>query len=320
MANFKFTKDIVDDVLFRAGERTDGSSEFQDQALIYVNRAWQAVWMGGEEIDPTIREDWLWLRKLGVMVLSAGITDGSAATTKGSATITFSVPPVVSVTGYYFRVKGWQDVYTVTAHTANSPTATIDGAWTGPTTVGSQYDLFRLNYDLPSDFLKMNGPFYCRSVAQAYPWIPAWIDGMDLEAIKQMWPADRIVAGVPSAFAFNSVNNVRFNVYPLDTLRVEFDYTFEPAALTYSGSEEPAIPHQYRKTLADAALAFLYLDKNDDRATIVGAVAKAGLQGMARDNRAKRQAISQTFGKIYPRIGQLTRSTPFRTSGGLIVG
>src|SRR5438445_3836993 len=113
MANFTFTADLLTDVLFRAGEPTDGSSEFTTQAMIYINRAWEAIWMGGEEIDPTIREDWLWLRKLGTFVLSAPITDGSVSTTKGNATITFSVPPTISVAGYYFRVKGWQDVYVV---------------------------------------------------------------------------------------------------------------------------------------------------------------------------------------------------------------
>src|SRR2546428_10576616 len=138
MANFTFTSDILADVLFRAGEPTDGSSDFAAQALVYVNRAWQAIWTGGEEIDDTIREDWLWLRRLGVLVLDAPITDGSVSTTKSNATITFSVPPAVSVTGYYFRVKGWQDVYKVSAHTASSATATIDGIWTGPTSVGSQ--------------------------------------------------------------------------------------------------------------------------------------------------------------------------------------
>jgi hypothetical protein len=143
---------------------------------------------------------------------------------------------------------------------------------------------------------------------------------MDLAAVKQMWPLDRVVAGVPSAFAYVSDTKVHFNTYPIDILRIEYDYTFQPNALTTTANEQPPMPLHYRKTIADVALAFLYLDKNDDRAAVQGTVAKAGLQAMARENRAKRQTTSQTFGKFYPRIGQLTRSTPFRTSGGLVVG
>lgn len=320
MANYQFTTDLVNDVLFRAGEKTDGLSQFQSTALQYLNRAWQTLWMGGTEIDPTVREDWLWLRKQGVLILSAPFTDGSVTTTKGSATVTFSTPPTFSLLGYYFRVKGWQDVYRITAHIANGASATIDGIWTGPTAIGSQFDCFKLEYPLPVDFLKLNGPIYCRSVAQAFPWIPGWIDGMDLEAIRQMWPADRVVAGVPSAFAFTDEEHIRFNTYPLDTLRVEFDYTFEPSELTAGTTDEPPMPLEFRKTLADIAVAFLYLDKNDDRAGVIGQLAKSGVLAMARINRARRQTTSQTFGKFYPRIGQLTRATPFRTSGGLIVG
>lgn len=320
MANYKFSGDLMDDILFRAGEKTDGTSKFNTQALAYLNRAWQALWMGGTEIDPTVREDWLWLRKLGVLTLDGPFTDGSVSMTKNSTTATFSTPPTFSAANRYLRVLGHQDIPRILTHTANSPTATLDAPYTGPTSVGSQFDLFKLEYTLPTDFLKLNGPMYTRSVAQAFPWIPAWIDGMDLEAIRQMWPADRVVAGVPSAFAVVDDTTVRFNTFPNDLLRVEFDYTFEPAALTDSPTEEPPMPLEFRKTLADIAVAFLYLDKNDDRAKVIGDLAKQGVLAMARINRARRQTTSQTFGKFYPRIGQLTRSTPFRTSGGLVVG
>ena len=66
MSNLQFSADILDDMLFRAGEPTDGTSEYESKALESLNRAYQALWMGGAELDTTINEDWWWLLVISV--------------------------------------------------------------------------------------------------------------------------------------------------------------------------------------------------------------------------------------------------------------
>src|SRR5258708_12240753 len=75
----KFTSEIVDDVLFRCGEPTDGTSDFDVTALNYVNRAYRAIWVGGGELVKDMNEPWLWLKKdpPGVLVLNPVIKPAS---------------------------------------------------------------------------------------------------------------------------------------------------------------------------------------------------------------------------------------------------
>ena len=49
MANFLSTKDLVDGALNRAGELSDGTSDFDDEALKYVNSTYYSVVAGGME-------------------------------------------------------------------------------------------------------------------------------------------------------------------------------------------------------------------------------------------------------------------------------
>ena len=79
MANYTFSSDLVNDILFRAGEPIDGTSDFDSVALQYLNRAYQSVWSGGSEILPQINEQWWWLRKddQGVLTLNPVIDTGT---------------------------------------------------------------------------------------------------------------------------------------------------------------------------------------------------------------------------------------------------
>lgn len=53
-------------------------------------------------------------------------TTGTIATAAGSTTVTFSVAPTTSKTGFYLQTSDSQDWYRITAHTASSTTATLD--------------------------------------------------------------------------------------------------------------------------------------------------------------------------------------------------
>jgi len=320
MANYQYSADILKDVLFRAGEQTDGTSEFHAATLRYVNRAYDAIWQGGSELDPTVREDWLWMRKTATLTLTTKITTGSVAVTNNTATATLSSAPSSSVANYFFTVTNQSDVFRVSSHTAASTTLTLDSVYTGDTDSTASYTLFPLRYDLPSDFWQFAEPLWVRSTSVGYPWHPGHIDVIEPRRLKEYWPLDTVVMGIPTVAARVSSTVVQFNKYPETLVRVEYDYVSVPETLTDSTLQEPLLPISSRRIIADAALFFLSMDHNDTRADGVGLLARTGLQGMARENRGKRAATSDLTGTIMPRLDRIPGSPLARHRARLVVG
>lgn len=321
MSNYQFSADLVDDILFRAGEQTDGTSNFEAVALQYLNRAYRALWMGGGEFMDGNNQNWWWLRKdpPGTLTLTPSISTGSVSVTNNSTSITFSSAPAASVAGYFFRVTGQEDVFRISTHTGGSASATLDSVYTGTTAAAASYKLMLMEYSLASDVLRVIAPMRVRLAHGGF------ISGVDIISMEQNWPLHLAESGVPSEFAHIGERKVRFNRFGSDTandlFRVEYDYLYKPADLTNSGSEEPVVPLQYRHILCDMALTMLFIDKNDDRATVVVAAAKAGIMAMINENKKRWTSQSRRFGRIRARQEQLENvRMPLRTESGFIIG
>lgn len=317
MANLQYSSDIINDALFRAGEPTDGTSDFDSVALIYLNRAYRAMWMGGTEFDPTLHEDWWWLHTEASLILNPSITTGTVSVTNNDTAITFSSAPAASVAGYHFKTNAHADVFKISAHTAGNTAATLDSVYTGDTAGTANYRLMQLEYSLASDCLKVISPM------RVYQDSRYDVTGQDLREMEREWPLNLIEAGAPERFGMVNETTVRFNRYGSsegDLIRVDYDYMRRPDALTDSGSEEPLVPLTYRHVLADMTLYFLMMDKDDTRAAPIGLQAKSGLKAMSNENRS-RWAYMGEPGQIYPRqsnIGKL--KGPLRTESGIIIG
>jgi hypothetical protein len=310
VANLKFSGEILDDILTRAGELNDGTSDFHVQALIYLNRAAKAIYRGGGEIDKDIHEDWLWQKQTATLILEPKITAGSVIVTRNSNIITFSSPPAASVAGWFFKTDIHSDWFKILTHTAASATATLDSVYTGQNGSGLAFKLIKLEYDLAVDFLRPFAPFYMSVPPMQFPSDDYKINGVELTELKSMYPLTIVAEGAPAAFAMCGQKKVRFSGYPADLLRVEYDYLYLPADLTDSPSEEPIIPYEDRHILSDLALLFLLDEKEDSRAAGMGQLAKSDLQAMANANRKRMLQIGRSFAKIYPRQGQLVRPGP----------
>lgn len=322
MANYTTSQDLVNDILFRAGENTDGTSDFAAAALAYLNRAYQALIMGGSEVDPELNEDWWWARKHppGILNLVPSEESGTVSVTNNDVNITFSVSHVPAFDHYFFKVDDHPDIFRVSIHLGGT-TAILDSVYTGPTGTGKSYKLMKLEYDLASDAIKIVSPM------RIYQGGYSEIDGVELASLERDWPLSEVQSGPPTQFAFITESKIRFNTYgPKDGItpnlvRVEYDYTYRPADLTNSASEEPIVPRQYRKLLADIALTFLFVDKNDDRAQGASTIAKRGLQAMANEQRSRMINYSRHTGFISPRPSQSGRlRKPLRTDSGFIIG
>ena len=318
MANYQYTSDLVTDVLNRVGEPLVNST-YAVRALQYLNRAYGTLCRGGQEFAPELQEDWLWLRKYppGTVTLLPEITTGTVAVTAQSAAITFSSAPAASVANYHLHITNEFDVYRIATHTAGQTAATLDSLFTGSTNTVAGYSLRKLEYALASDVLRLISPM---RMERASLWASpgGLIQGMDAGSLLVRYPLVTWLAAPPDAYAQMSETVVRFSsigaVTPQATMRIEYDYLAAPAVLTNAANEEPVIPLTWRHILADIAVYYLWLDKNDARTDAAGLAAKLGLQAMARENRHRLAAVGDTFGHIAPRQAR----TPWQ--GGMLPG
>lgn len=338
MANFTYTSDIIADALFRAGEPTDGTSDFAAEALTYLNSVYMQICRGGSELVPECREDWAWLRKSspGVLILQPPITTGTVTATLGSSSITFSTVPTnytgsnLSVAKWFLRVDGNPDIFKIATHTSGTTSAILDSVYTGVSGSGQGYTLFLTDYDLATDLLRPVAPM--RSYRNS-----GWnsrddykIYAADLDAMEEQWPLALIEIGIPDYFAMigettTGTKRVRFNRCggPTSTTayRIEYEYLFRPTALTSPGtSEEPVLPLEWRHLLADFTLAYLFGIKNDERVAAVSGAAKAGLMGMAGENRYKTVTATRNMFRVKAREAFNRRLGPVRTESGAILG
>lgn len=330
MANLQYSTDLKAYALDSAYELTDGTSPFDARAEIAVNQQYQAVWLGGRELDPSIDENWWWMRKErpAAFVLNPAISDGTVAVVNGNSAVTFSQAPASSVAGRLFRVTGQADVFRVESHTGGSANAVLDTIYTGPSDGVASYKLLQVDYTLTSNVFRLVSPM--RVDRQNTNYDPYKIHGTNADRMEADWPTSVIHMGVPEQFAVvtqsNQTYTVRFNRYGFDKpdqfIRVEYDYQFRPALLTDfspSGTEEPVLPWEYRKIIADAAAFNLLTLKNDDMAGTYLAQAQAGLRDMAKENRYKRVTTSNETGQLHPREYQIYTRV-LRTESGLIIG
>ncbi len=309
---------IKEDVLFRGGE-SKASSDYASQVVDYINRVYRTLCTGASEFLPEYVEDWWWMRSRGTLTLLPAQT-GNAAVTQDSTAITFAVAPAQSVAGYKFKVDDHPEVFEISSHTAAATAATLDSPYTGPTNSGASYRLMKLKYTLDSSVAAILGPMIgYRNNPRIY--------GIEPERMDELYPTALLTPGVPRAFALDDLQIVRFSHGGLtngQSMRVEYRFRSVVTTLTDDTSSIPLVPLEWRHLLADMALTYLLLDKNDDRSNAVALSARTGLAAMLKENRRKLAKMGgESLGRIYPRQAQLdVPGNPdlLRTESGLIIG
>lgn len=334
MANYTFLSDLIDDVLFRAGENeqaaTTAGSDYYNAIIRYLNRAYQAVCVGGGELLPDVSEQWWWLKQYGngVLTLLPVFDNGTAALTNGSATITFSSAPQrsssnISVQDYHFKADNHPDVFRITAHTVGNTGATIDSIYTGPTDTAAAFRAFKLDYTLASNVMELDSPMYAFQGGLRGNRIELAAE----EVLREKWPLEQAQVGVPQNFSLIAISSgsriVRFSHYggaaDTELMRIDYSYLARPADLTDAASE-PAMPREFRKLLADWALFYVFQDKEDSRAQDAYTLAAGGLRSMAAENQRRAKRQSRSFGRIHPRqVDRARIKGPLRTTSGLII-
>lgn len=319
MANYTTNQDLVEDVLGRSGELVDGSSPYNTIALRYINRAFQALWTGGSELDPDIHEVWWWLRAAmpGTIVLNPLIDTFTASVANNSDMATLSAISATDLTGRVIKFAG-DDYFRISAHGAGSAVIQLDSVYTGVTAAASECQIFQLEYNLISNLMAIISPMRCYREGRSS------VTGTELNALDEEFPITNLGPGVPRKFAMVDTRRVRFSHYggvsAAELIRLDYDYYAIPTDIE-NDLQECVVPREYRRMMCDYALFFLFSDKNDDRAGPIGQLAKASFQAMVKENRARKYRMQNKMGSISPREGfPGTREGPLRTSSGLIIG
>lgn len=149
MAQFRSTADILDEILRKAGEPTNGNSPFESSALTYANKVHHAIIGGGNIFNLEVDEAWTWAmsRHPIVLELQPPYTSGAAIMTVNDVNGTFTIPPSASLQGWHFQVIGKSTVYKITKHIAGEAAFVLDSSFVDDS--GSfSYRAFKLDYEI----------------------------------------------------------------------------------------------------------------------------------------------------------------------------
>jgi hypothetical protein len=263
MAFYENTQDLKQDVLQKCGELTDGTSEYEDKVLDYINRAQQAMVSGAAELDIDIGEPFPWaLNQYNkILILQPAITNLSVSFTNGSATATLSAAPTQNLLNWWVQPENTSETYRVAAHTGLSTTITLDSEYI-ETTANISATIFKTDYELEAGVLRLANPFITNyDEVILYNSDPGQIVGVDLAEFNRQYPTFLYRASTPTAFAQVYKSNdmkptVRFNSVPVNPIRVQYNYVPVPADLTNGSPEVQTITPSLAPTAGTYILNF----------------------------------------------------------------
>lgn len=315
MAVLADSQALINDALFRAGE-IPGASEWDAKAVDYLNREYRSLCSGASEFLPEYIHDWWWMRASGVFTILPIYNVDTISVVQDSLSAILSVAPAISLQGYRLKIDTEPDIYVVANHTPLTFAITLDSPYTGPSNAAAAYSAMKTSYTLATNVDSLMSPMNTFRGGQ--------IMGLTPERMDTLFPQNSVSAGMPQVFCLENENTIRFDRAGRNDgqgMRVEYRYRPAVIDLINSPTDFPLVPLQFRHVLADMTLVYLYLDKNDDRATAVGASARSTLGAMAKENTRRLTKMDMNVGHILPRQSNLRRfNNALRTESGLIIG
>lgn len=240
---------VLEELKIPDSDATEVNRIKRDINMCYVN-----------QVAPAKR--WTWLSGFVSKNVPVFYADGTVAVTPGSNTITFSVAPATSKTGFLFAVDQFSEIYTIEAHTAGATTATLTAVYNGALSSALTFKVWTDVVGLPTD---------CRETIEVYhdyhgePMRP-----LGLQDMRRKISVNPRYDGRPAYYstydyfdpsagdAETESDRYRLmRIYPsvsaLPTT-IHIDYTKEVTALELDG-DEPLMPMEDRIVLVYGALA-----------------------------------------------------------------
>jgi hypothetical protein len=329
-------KDLKQDALFRAGEPTDGTSQYDGMVYSWMTTVLRALISGGQ-FGPSALEpvDWLWSRAWPRGALQMVQPVNQTPTVKasfqtGSQTVTTTpmIPNAPNLAGWRLQQDATpaRHLIGVAQHdpAGGHSTLTLQEPWTGAQMYTSNWCAYPDTYELPTDFIRGTSPLYISAFpAWGLPYVIDVVDTPDLERYyPQPWPftTGRAYGGVPIVAARVDEKKLRFSHY-LNTpdnpypVQIEFEYVRCPEVLA-EGSVPP-IPVQHRLLLSFGVAYLILVDKDDSAAQALFGQWQAQLKAMTDEYRRTLRRMSTRWGVIQPSRVTGTWGPPLWTSGGL---
>lgn len=163
MSQFRTSADYLDAILTRAGEPTSGTSSFESDAKLYLNKIHHIILAGGSVFDVDIDETWTWARARNPITieLQAPYSTGSVSLTNESEAGTFSAAPAASLKDWHFQITSGNtvlgtsnpEIYRIKSHTAGATAFELDSAFVGNTASAATFKAFKLDYQIMPSYL-----------------------------------------------------------------------------------------------------------------------------------------------------------------------
>lgn len=321
MSNFTTSEDLIKGALKNAGELDDGTSPYQAKALEYLNRIHLSILSGGNEFEIPLGEPWSWAKSKypGLFLTELPYETGTLSVTSGSTSATLSTASAASLTDWYIKIEGRDDMYRISAHTAAATALTLDLAYGGDTGSGLSFKAFKVDYLLnpTAKILRMIGPMNIYR---------SQVDGdenrkvyeVDFNKFGEEYPIGIIRDRVPEKYTQLSRTDdgqvtVRLSsYYSREKIRMEYNYIPYPADLTYASASIPLVPRQHRDAMMYAVTFWLMVDKNDDRSQTYFTLAKAKLQALVGEARKEKLHTGINKGQLIPRLDLIKRHRNYR--------
>lgn len=142
----KYLVQTFDDIVDAVQEEL-GADPNDSRILSRIKRDINIVYL--QEVCP--EHNWSWLTRSLELQAKAFFNTGTATVTSGSVTVTLTESPAVSYKGYYFAVDGYNEIYRIAQHTANTATLTLESPYSGTGDDGLNFKIWTDLLTLPSD-------------------------------------------------------------------------------------------------------------------------------------------------------------------------
>jgi hypothetical protein len=150
-----------------------------------------------EEVVPF--SNWSWLR--GAINVSAEpyISTDSVAVVAGSTALTFETAPAISRKGHYFAVDGYDEVYRIAQHTANSTAAVLEVPYNGTTDSDASYKVWTDRIPLPTEVRE--------TFEVTHNFLSEPLEAVGLQKFREIVAAGPRVEGRPSFYCTNEAKD-----------------------------------------------------------------------------------------------------------------
>lgn len=318
MANNYSTQDLIKGVLTACGERTDGTSPYQQSALKYINNVYKNLLAGPSEFSPEIGDAWTWATTHGSFVMQGYYNQGGVNVTQYSADGSFTEVPQfnnedISLEGYFLHVGDENDHtwYEIVQHTIGMTAFTLDVEFLADTASNGSFKAVPLTYDLGEGILRLVEPLrifqnrlldYGESVKDQ-----GQIYGINALEFWKAWPMRFVKNQIPTKFTTisNSESDwiIRFNNYASKPFKVDWSWIPIPDELVDSSSSVPIVPFAFRDILVTGPAFYILMDKSQsDKAQKYFSLTQAKITAMHLSEEKMSKLLGVRFGQMTPRL------------------